>query len=137
MKVHSIVSLITNSSTVIYTSATRETVEKAKKLIELLVGNSDNFEVSLIPSDEYIEQITEEDEEIYEKVSHIGWQDSINEIRKLIASGEIKIPSQSEDDWDAIHEGRTWSLMVTKNGNEITEFDDFFNSFNQEAVYNG
>lgn len=134
LKLHSFVGIITNSSTVIYTVATEDTIKAAIKLLEVLGGNKDEFDFQLYPGESLIECIMDEADE-YLDDDMIQLMDAISErkdrtkyIGNLIVEKKIEHPETDYNDMN--HE---WELIVTRNGKPFTEFADFFTSFDQEA----
>lgn len=135
LKLHSSVRLITNSSTSIYTIATKETIKAAIKLLEAIGGNKDEFDFQLYPGESLVEAVigdAEEylDDDMRKMLKTKDWKNGITYVGQLIFDKKIEYPEIDYNDMD--HE---WELIVTRNGEPFTEFVDFFKSFNQEAVY--
>jgi hypothetical protein len=138
LKLHSAVGIITNSSTVIYTRATQDTILAAKRLIEALGGDLAEFDFALHPGEALIEHVIESKDEYLspEMLDTIDrfqtWQAGTDYVRDLILNKEIEYPTENYNGYDY-----EWDLVVTRNGEPFSEFVNFFASFEQEASHDG
>lgn len=138
LKLHSTVGIITNSSTTIYTVATKETIKAAIRLLEALGGNKDEFGFTLSPGDEIVERVIEDAEEylganqVRKMDKFDDWREREAYVRELITDGKVcqALPEDNSEGYLL-----PWLLIVTRNGEPFTEFKDFFESFSQEASY--
>ncbi len=138
LRLHSSVKIITNSSTVIYTTATEKTIETAIKLLEALGGNKNEFDFQLIPGNHLVETMLDSEEGEYltpdmiKTIDNMNPEETGNYVRDLITNKAIEYPTESYDGYEY-----EWDLIVTRNGKPFNEFNSFFSSFDQEAFRDG
>lgn len=133
LRLHSFVGIITNSSTVIYTVATEDTIKAAIKLLEALGGNKDEFDFQLYPGEDLIDHVMDGkdeylDDDMIETMEAIPGKDQEKYVRDLIIEKEIDYPTEDYNDMNY-----EWDLVVTRNDQPFAEFADFFASFDQDT----
>jgi hypothetical protein len=155
LNIHSIIDVITNSSTEIYTYVTKDGVEKAHEMINeiLKVSGStakseDLFDISIVPSD--WDRITErlyDDPESYEYCVDVDVVEKFyTDIQSLDYKGVRKYEEKhvipylmDENKWEEMKiEELATSLQITPKDKSKSDKDIwqlFFNLFDQEAEY--
>ena len=139
--VHSEVGLITNSSTVIYTSANANTVESAKRLVNAILKLSGSTQSA---DDLYTFTLDFDDDAI---------EVAIDKLVSDPAKYGIDAPSMSDEELEAeamkrLNDGWNPSdnyycqpsqdlIIKDKEGNVVEDFQRFFDSFDKDAQYDG
>jgi len=137
-KVHSEVGLITNSSTVIYTNATGNTVDRAKELINSILRLSDSDKTA----DDLYDFALEWNDLMIERAFDRLKEDPIGYgLDENMSDEEIEKISieRLNNGWrPGVEEGRpcTQNLVITdKEGRIVRDFAAFLNSIEKEVVY--
>lgn len=147
IKIHSQVDLITNSSTVIYTSASGDTIDKAKQLINAVLATAGNDLVTVNADSlynfalEWCENTLEMAyEELLENPQQYGISEEITEDEDDSRLMDIAV-EKLDSGWVPYDDyGRTneqYLVITDKDGNVVKDFNAFLNSLTHEANYNG
>jgi hypothetical protein len=133
MKVHSFVDIITNSSSVIYTSPVSNAEERIDSLVTKILSIGENFTVRKCVSEDLASELRKGWTDFYHETSdEDSWteEDWVREIEE-----EAKYREENMGDWDHSYDG-PYTYYVEGNGESI-DVMTFLNLFNIDANYDG
>lgn len=150
LRIHSVVDVITNSSTVIYTNCDDNCLQNARDLVNTILKEAgsdktadDLYTFKIALTEDAIHQLYYNEDFIeksgYKKQpSDLGWRENVYHLSKFLDDNNITYEDVKEFlDSDEDYNSNTVIIITTKDGKTSNFTDMILSTVNQDAARNG